>query len=566
MKGPARASAQHWAFWSRWGLGTRLCALTTAFGLGSLFILAVIHHHRVGQLRTLFERQAEEERARLLSQIELEGRTLANFAYDYTYWDDMVTFVRKPRPSWAAENIRTPMESFQIDGVWIFDASWNLLHQSRRDEALPLPFGRRDLEGLSAEGLFAHGFVPTPAGLAEFRLAPVQPGADAARASPPAGWMLAVRIWSGSSMQQLERLSGLRLEFLGSGEEPLPARLEEARISFVIDLPGAGEEPAARLHAVKYIPVVTAMARQNLRATLLAALANAGFFGMLLIVVHFACGRPLRTVVAAAQGQAAPGFEDLFRRDDEIGHLATLVRSMRSSQARLEHENRRRQEAESQLQQALVEQDIFARELHDDTLQSLYAMGMVLDGTQRTLGADDHPAGETLAPLVPEINRLIATLRVAIAGMERTQADPQRLAQTLTRILESVCRPAGLSLVSEIDPATLGRLSREQTFHLVRIVRELASNAARHAGGNHFRFALQHRGNFVIIEAEDDGQGFEPDEAGLAGHGLANLRKRCQAMNAAIRWEAAQPRGTRAVIEIAPTQAHDPKSDQSPAG
>lgn len=488
MKGPDPARSNPRFFWSRWGLGSRLCALTTLFGLGSLLILAVIHHHRVGQLRGLFERQAEDERARLASQIELEGRTLANFAYDYTYWDDMVAFVRKPRPAWAAENIRPPMESFQIDGVWIFDPEWELLHAEQRGAAPPLPLGRRELGALAADGLFAHGYLRASSGLLEYRLSPIQPTRDTARTSPPAGWMLAVRLWDDDAVQQLERISGLRLEMLSPAEDVPPSRLEDARISFVLELPGIGDTPAARLHAVKYIPVVTAMARQNLRATLLAALANAGFFGMLLVIVHFACGQPLRQVVQAAQGREAPGFDELLRRNDEIGHIAALVRSLRGSQARLEHENRRRQAAEVQLQQALVEQDIFARELHDDTLQSLYAMGMVLDSTQRSLGADDHPASESLAPIVPEINRLIASLRVAIAGMERTQADPRRLAQTLTRIIESVCAPAGLRPAPDIDASALGALSREQTFQLVRMVRELAANAARHSGGKNFRF------------------------------------------------------------------------------
>lgn len=50
---------------------------------------------------------------------------------------------------------------------------------------------------------------------------------------------------------------------------------------------------------------------------------------------------------------------------------------------------------------------------------------------------------------------------------------------------------------------------------------------------------------------------------------MANLRKRALAMNGAIRWEPAQPGGTRVLVELAlPTPSPDDEhpSDQSPAG
>lgn len=101
----------------KWGLAWQVGLFALAFILGSCAILGVIHHHRRQHFESLFAQQAEDEKERLRSQIEVNGRSLRNFCYDYSYWDELVAFVSRPSRKWADENLHAPMDSFRIDGV-----------------------------------------------------------------------------------------------------------------------------------------------------------------------------------------------------------------------------------------------------------------------------------------------------------------------------------------------------------------------------------------------------------------------------------------------------------------
>jgi signal transduction histidine kinase len=136
--------------------------------------------------------------------------------------------------------------------------------------------------------------------------------------------------------------------------------------------------------------------------------------------------------------------------------------------------------------------------------------------------------------------------------MESRSSDPQRLALVLVRIVDSVCAPSGLRVEHKVESQALSCLSRSQVFHLVRVVRELASNAARHSGGRLLRFELKQSDAKVRMIVEDDGRGIpEPDAD--AAPGMEHIRKRVRDMGASIHWEVVQPQGTRVVVDLVPS-------------
>src|SRR5689334_15870762 len=60
--------------------------------------------------------------------LELRGRSLADITFDYTYWDDMVEFVKSADPAFAEANIETGFKTFGAQAVWVFDLDSKLVY------------------------------------------------------------------------------------------------------------------------------------------------------------------------------------------------------------------------------------------------------------------------------------------------------------------------------------------------------------------------------------------------------------------------------------------------------
>lgn len=422
---------------------------------------------------------------------------------------------------------------------------FEIVHQESHEKALPLPVGKEVLANLRPDGWFQRGFTLTEAGLMEYHLAPIQPTSDAARSTPPRGWLVAARLWQAEVLNSLETTSGLRLRLLNGREPAQQSDIRQARLAFVLDIPDGGARQPVRLEAVKIIPLLAALTRQNDQAMMLAAGINGLVLLLLAAGFYWNYSRPVNALLAgaAADGNEA-ALEPVLKRRDEFGRLAALVRFMHGHRRRASRENAKRRVMERRLMEAVRSREFFARELHDDTLQSLYAMGMTVDAAARDLGRSGHPRAPALSALVAEINRTIAALRVAISGLENRSDDAPRLAGVMERVVRTSCNAGGLEAECDISLDALAALVPDARFHILRLAKELASNAARHSRARAFRLRVVRDHGAVRLSAEDDGIGFSEDEVGR-GHGLDNIRRRVQEMGAQSRWETPAGGGSR---------------------
>jgi signal transduction histidine kinase len=71
-------------------------------------------------------------------------------------------------------------------------------------------------------------------------------------------------------------------------------------------------------------------------------------------------------------------------------------------------------------------------------------------------------------------------------------------------------------------------------LHVLRILQEAFTNALKHAHPRRIRVAAHAEAGRVAIDVSDDGKGFDETAAPVRGHGLANMRKRAQALGAEL--------------------------------
>ncbi|HEX6212297.1 MAG TPA: GAF domain-containing protein [Methylomirabilota bacterium] len=194
-----------------------------------------------------------------------------------------------------------------------------------------------------------------------------------------------------------------------------------------------------------------------------------------------------------------------------------------------------------------------ARELHDETAQSLASLLLGLSALQeaRTLRAARTQAGD----LHRVATRALAEVRRLAWGLRPAVLDDLGLATALERYAQEFGRTRGITVAVDSAGLAGGRLPAVVETSLYRIMQEALSNVARHAGARKVRVQLERRDATIALVVEDDGQGFDPAQpparpTAARGLGIHSMRERAAVHRGALAIDSAPGRGTRVSVEI----------------
>jgi signal transduction histidine kinase len=84
------------------------------------------------------------------------------------------------------------------------------------------------------------------------------------------------------------------------------------------------------------------------------------------------------------------------------------------------------------------------------------------------------------------------------------------------------------------------------------IIKESLNNALKHSGAKVVQLQLKVEDDRLKISIGDDGKGFDSASAAADGHrnGLGNMRRRAEAIGAALNFSSAPGTGTRVELEL----------------
>jgi signal transduction histidine kinase len=102
----------------------------------------------------------------------------------------------------------------------------------------------------------------------------------------------------------------------------------------------------------------------------------------------------------------------------------------------------------------------------------------------------------------------------------------------------------------ECEVAPQPWMDAPRALHLLRVVQEALANAVRHAGATRVLLKVQAQGAGVAVAVIDDGRGIDA-AAGLAGHGLASMRRRAALLGATLSVGPAPGQGTEVRLVLA---------------
>jgi signal transduction histidine kinase len=186
------------------------------------------------------------------------------------------------------------------------------------------------------------------------------------------------------------------------------------------------------------------------------------------------------------------------------------------------------------------ERERIAKELHDGVIQSLFAVGMSLQGTALMTSSPDQAA--RIEGAVDELDRVIRDLRNYIFGLRPGVLADRQLGGALKSLGEEVQTRSGIEVVVDVDGALAADLSG-RSHEIVQLTREALSNVVRHANAKRAVVRLVREGRGALLSVDDDGRGFDARQ-NSGGSGLRNMRERAAGLGGQMRVSSKNGRGT----------------------
>jgi signal transduction histidine kinase len=280
-------------------------------------------------------------------------------------------------------------------------------------------------------------------------------------------------------------------------------------------------------------------------------------------------GFPVQLLRGAA-AMVASIFVIRFLRSFEV----ETRRQIAELQANRLREAERRETLRAELYRRVVgaqeaERQRIARELHDETGQSLTAIGMGMRAVESSMQRDPEKASRQLGELENLVDRSLNELQRLIADLRPSHLDDLGLPAALRWYAGEVESRTPLKVCVEVfgEPRTLPGAVNTAMF---RISQEALTNVIRHAKATEARVRLRFGEERVELVVSDNGTGFDPRPIHgreRPAFGLLGIEERATLLGGSARIRSRPGEGTTVDVYV-PYRAdsEDPHDEPIAAG
>ncbi len=267
---------------------------------------------------------------------------------------------------------------------------------------------------------------------------------------------------------------------------------------------------------------------------------------------------------AEAIGRGELDYKLAVKNQDELGDLANsfnnMARELKNYTAQMNSAAEENIEKEKQIQENLHiyvrkvsqaqedERKRIARDLHDDTIQSLVVVSRELEDLA---GGDKKSAA---AQIQAEVRKIIDNLRRFSQELRPSILDDLGLIPAVKWLASETKKNYGIGVNAEIK-GKQRQLSPEAELMIFRIAQEALTNARSHSQASEITFKLVYHDTSISIVIADNGRGFElPDKLSDLTRkgklGLVGIQERAELLGGTVDINTQRGRGTTLTVNI----------------
>jgi signal transduction histidine kinase len=233
------------------------------------------------------------------------------------------------------------------------------------------------------------------------------------------------------------------------------------------------------------------------------------------------------------------GADDFTDEDQAMAEALALAAGIAIENTRLNDAVR--------LVSVLDDRNRIATDLHDKIVQRLFAIGLGLQGATKV--PDPKLLLERVNKAIDDLETTITEIRTTIFDLEDS-GDHGGLRHGVLELVTELTPMLGARPdVSFHGPIDAG-VPEHVADHLLAVLREALTNAAKHAEADHFSVVVS-ASDEVRLEVIDDGSGLDLPVEGGGGQGLKNLQSRAKKLGGRCEVQPAEGGGTR-VLWVVP--------------
>ncbi|MCF6094913.1 histidine kinase [Microaerobacter geothermalis] len=228
----------------------------------------------------------------------------------------------------------------------------------------------------------------------------------------------------------------------------------------------------------------------------------------------------------------------------------------------------------------MEERNRIARDLHDGMIQSIYAIGLHLEGIRHGLSrnksvdqsVDLRKSDQKLQEVIHKLNDIILEIRGYIKELKNPVNRETKLKEEIERLIRELNVEDRLEI--EFQYNYLGEdIPLSHTVQIYYIVKEALSNVLRHSEATKATISIHGTDEDLCVEVIDNGKGMEePDssketEEKFLRQGLQNMKFRAKSMGGKLMIKTIKNRGTRVLLQLnRGGKEHDKSNNKINAG
>jgi signal transduction histidine kinase len=198
----------------------------------------------------------------------------------------------------------------------------------------------------------------------------------------------------------------------------------------------------------------------------------------------------------------------------------------------------------------IEERTRLAVELHDSLSQTLTGIALQVDSAATANAGGNAAVGRFLATTRQMLTSCRKELQCCLWDLRSRTFEEKNLNEAILRAIGPQSGRAKIAIRFDVPRE---RLSESTAEAILRMVRELVSNAVRHGGATEIRIAGECRDGTIRFSVRDNGDGFDPATAPgpLQGHfGLRGIRERLTRFGGTLEVESRRGSGAKVTATL----------------
>lgn len=291
--------------------------------LCTISVLAILIKNK--QSRVFHESTRSQLNQSISLFIDIKESVLKNTLQDYTFWDEMVDFVKKPDSNWAELNLDPALTTFKFQAFWIFDTTAKKVysfHEGAYPSLNDFPLPAEVFKELYAKR-YIHTYVFSQGKIIEFLGSTIHPTNDPNKFTSPKGYLFFGRVWTDVFIDEFSEITATQIEV--SENQHINTKEENSFIFISKPLQAFDNKPAAFINVKQQINAFTVFQRFSNILIIILIICS----GLILLAVLYTSTRyinkPLKIIEEALANDNPQNVEKLKDYSNEFSAVGMLI-------------------------------------------------------------------------------------------------------------------------------------------------------------------------------------------------------------------------------------------------